>query len=80
MLKMSFYTGTLDTKKAVDFVNATNKPCVYTYGFESKHPTTHRKPIDKDKAIHLIEHDSFIDITEEEKVVHINEFSCNDMW
>ena len=80
MLKMSFFDGTLDRNKAREFVNITDKKLVYTYGFEYRNPTTHRVPIDKERALELISHESYLDITEEEDFIHFNAFSSNDMF
>lgn len=80
MLKMSFYKGTLDKLEALNLINTTEKLCVYTEGYEYRNPTTHRKPLSKQEAIDLIQNGETMDITEEENVIHINEFSCNDMW
>lgn len=80
MLKMSFYDGTLNVQEAMNFINTTEKPCVYTYGLEYKNPTTHRKPLSKEEAIRLIQANGLIDVIEEEYVIHVKEVSCNDMW
>ena len=79
MIEMSFYNGTLDKKKAEEFIKNTDKPIVYTYGFEYRNPTTHRKPISKEKAIQIL-NEEWCDLTEEENDVHLNAFSANDMF
>lgn len=63
-----------------EFIKNTNKPLVYTYGYAWKSPTTYRVPIDKEEALKRIERNSLTDITEEDEVIHINQFSENDMW
>lgn len=78
--KRSFYDGTLDIEKAKEVIQATNKPIVYTYGFEFKNPTTHRVSITKEEAIEKIENEYYLDITEEDDCIHFNAFSSNDMW
>jgi len=80
MLKMSFYDGTLDRAKAKTVIENSDKPCVYTYGFAYKSPTTYRKPIAKIEALAKVEKESYLDITEEEAVFHLNGYSGNDMW
>lgn len=80
MLKMSFYNGTLDRKKAKEFIAATSKPIKYTYGLGYRNPTTNHKPITKEHAIEIINTEKFLDINEHKDYVHLNEFSANDMW
>ena len=80
MMKMSFYNGTLNRKEAKEFIKNSSKPCVYTYGLGFRNPTTHRKPITKEKALEIIDNEGFLDITEETTVIHLNAFSENDMW
>ena len=80
MMKMSFYDGTLNEAKAKEFVLASDKPCIYTYGLGFRSPTTHRKPITKEQALEIIDKEGFLDITEETNVIHLNAFSDNDMW
>lgn len=80
MLTMSFYNGTLDRKKAKEFIAATDKPIKYTYGLGYRSPTTNRKPITKERAIEIIDTESLLDIDEYEDYVHLNAFSDNDMW
>ena len=80
MLKMSFYDGTLDRKKAKEFIAATSKPIKYTYGLGYRHPTTNHKPITKTRAIEIIDTEGFLDINEHEDYVHLNAYSDNDMW
>lgn len=80
MVTMSFYNGTFKVDKAIELISDTNKEINYTYGFEYRGPTTYRVPIDKEKAIEIIKRNGFIDITEYEDWIHINEYSVNDMW
>lgn len=80
MLKMSFYNKTLNRTRLMEFIGNTNKPIVYTYGYESKHPTTHRVPKTKAEALSIIAEESLLDATEEETCIHLNAFSSNDMW
>ena len=79
-LDMSFYNGTVNKALAIKRVMETVKPLVYTLGFEYRHPTTHRVPIDKVKAVQLIQGNGYLDIKEEDTCIHLNEFSDNDMW
>lgn len=80
MLKMSFYNGTLnrDILKAV--IETTEKPIVYTYGYEYRQPTTHRKPVTKEEALNIVKKESLLDAKEEEHCIHLNAYSSNDMW
>ncbi len=53
----------------------------YTYGLEYRSPTTNHVPITKEQAISYLENGGFIDVELlNENTIHINEFSCNDMW
>lgn len=80
MLKTSNVKSSLAKLEIANYIEASNKPCVYTYGFEFKNPTTHRKKITKQQAIDKVLSYGIVDITEETDVIHINEFSDNDMW
>lgn len=80
MLKMSFYDGTLKVDELDKVIRETAKPIVYTYGFEYRHPTTHRVPISKEKALEICHSGDYLDATEEENCLHLNAFSSNDMW
>ena len=65
---------------AINYIEKLDKPFVYTYGLEYKHPTIHRVPVTKEEAIEKIENNSFVDITEETDAIHINAYSSNDMF
>ena len=53
----------------------------YTYGLEYRNPTTNHVPITKEQAINYLENGGFITVELIDGVtLHINEFSCNDMW
>ena len=75
---MSKY-GNCSKEEAIEFVEKTNKPFVYTYGLEYRNPTTHRKQIPKEKALEYAKQ-PMTDITEEENCVHINQYGEMDMW
>ena len=77
---MSFYNGTLNREKAKEVITSTSKELKYTYGLGYRGPTTHKKPIDKNEAIHIIDTESLLDITEYEDWIHLNAYSANDMW
>ncbi len=81
MLKYSFMSRYSNCTKedAVNFLRTTNKPIKYTYGFEYKHPTTHKVPIDAETAIQNM-NKHWTDVTEYEDYVHVNSYSDNDMW
>lgn len=80
MLKMSFYNGTLDRKKADEFIAKTEKPLKYTNGLSYRRPATHNKPITKEYTRELIKNYDLLDITEYEDYIHFNTYSSNDMW
>lgn len=79
-LKMSFYDGTLNREVARRRIEATDKQIIYTYGFEYRSPSTHRKPISKREALVLLTEKSLLDVTEEDDCIHLNAYSDNDMW
>lgn len=80
MLKMSFYDGTLDREKVKEEISKTTKDIKYTYGLGYRNPTTNHKPISKEEAIRIVETESLLDVTEYEDYIHLNAYSCNDMW
>lgn len=80
MIKMSFYDGTLDRAKAKEIVTTTEKEFKYTSGLRYRNPTTCDVPITREKALELIETESFLDIDEYEDYIHFNTYSANDMW
>ncbi len=80
MIKMSFFNGTLDRKKAIETIVNSNKPCLYTLGFKFKDPTTKNVPISKEDAIKIVSTESLLDITEYEDKFDLNAYTSNDMW
>lgn len=80
MLKISNVKSRIAKLEIANYIEASDKPCVYTYGIEVKNPTTHRKSITKKQAIRKVLSYSIVEIEEEDKVIHINEFGDNDMW
>ncbi len=80
MLDMDFYNGSLDPEVAKAEIAKSDKPCVFTSGYEWKNPTTHRVPVEKDWVYKLIDTESWLRIREEKEVIHIQKFSANDMW
>ena len=80
MLKMSFYNGTLKRDELLTFIQNTDKPIRYTYGFGYKHPTTNRKLIMKEQAIEIVNNQDLLDADEYEDYLHLNAYSENDMW
>lgn len=80
MLNMDFYNGSLDPEVAKAEIARSEKPCVFTYGYEWKNPTTHRAPVDKEWIYKLLDTESWLRITEEKDVFHIQKFDANDMW
>ena len=79
-LRMSFYNGTLDRSMAKGIIRNTTRPVVYTYGFEYRDPTINHKPIEKTAAYGIIDKESFLDIDFRDDLIHLNAYSCNDMY
>jgi len=61
----------------------------YTYGLGYRNPLTNHEPITKEEAIKHIENHSLVDVDIESpqnptsdkiNIIHVNAFSCNDMW
>lgn len=80
MIKMSFYNGTLNRNTLAEFIRSTDKPIVYTIGYEYKHPTTHRKPISKNDALKIANEEFYLDVDEEPECLHLNAYTDNDMF
>lgn len=80
MLKMSFYNGTMDRKKLKKFIEETEKPIRYTYGFKYRGPTTMNVPKTKEQALKIVENESYLDAEELEDCLDLNAYSSNDMW
>ena len=80
MIKMSFYNGTLNRAKAKEIVITTEKKLKHTSGLRYRNPTICDVPITREKALKLIESESFLDITEYDDYIHFNTYSENDMW
>ena len=60
-------------------VEETEKQILWTHGLSFRNPTINKRPIDKQKAMKLLD-DSFMDFDEYENHIHINTYSANDMW
>lgn len=80
MLNVDFYNGSFDPIEAIEYINNSEKECVYTCGYEWKNPTTHRVPVTKEWVESFFKKESWIKITEEDEIFHIQSFSSNDMW
>ena len=78
MFKMSFYDGTHDREKAKEFVETTEKPLYYRYGFAYR--GAEARPISLDSALFVIKEECYLDIDEYEDKVILNTYSSNDMW
>lgn len=70
----------ISTERAKEIINSTEKPLKYTCGFRFRNPTILYQPVSKEKALKIVEQASFLDVDEYEDYIHINEYSCNDMW
>lgn len=79
-MKMSFYNGTLNREQLKQMIIDSDQPIRYTYGFEYRNPTTHRKEISKDKALEIVERESLLDADDIKGYIHLNAFSDNDMF
>lgn len=80
MLKMSFYHGTLNKEELKKFIEGTEKPIRYTYGFKYRNPTTKDVPISKERALQIVLEESLLDATEYEDYLDLNAYSEGDMW
>lgn len=80
MYKASFFDGSLDRAVLKLKVQETHKPILFTYGYEYRHPTTHRQPVSVDKAISIIDNECYLDAEETDDYIHLNAFSDNDMF
>lgn len=72
--------GNCTKEEIIKLVENTSKPFVYTYGLAYRNPTNYRFSMSKEDAIKKVKSNGMIDITEEAEVIHIEEFSENDMW
>lgn len=79
-IKMSFYDGTLDKKGLKEFIEKTDKPIRYTYGFKFKSPTTMNVPVSKEKALKIVNDQPMLDAEELDDCLDLNAYSGNDMW
>ena len=80
MLNMSTYYGTMDRSKLAEFIKTTDKPIVYTFGFEWKNPTIRRVEKTINEALEIVRDESWLEAEEEEEVLHLHGYSENDMW
>lgn len=77
MLKMSFYNGTLDRTKAKRVVESTDKILKYRLGFAYRGAKA--VPIEKEKALHIIENECCLDVDETDTEIVLNAYTSNDM-
>ena len=80
MLKMSFFDGSMNKEKLKEFIRETEKEIKYTHGLGYRRPTTHNKPISKEKALKIVENYGLLDAIEMEDYLHLNTYSGDDMW
>lgn len=76
---MSFYNGSLDREKAIEFIKQTDKEIYYTRGLRYRNPTILDVPINKLNAIESIINESFITVREAADGIYISSYSANDM-
>jgi len=79
-LDMSFYRGTLDKQELKVFIEKTDKPIRYTYGFKYRNPTTRDVPVSKERALKIVDDQSLLDAKELDGCLDLNAYSSNDMW
>ena len=77
MLQMSFYNGTLDRTKAKQVVESTDTILKYRLGFAYR--GAQAVPIEKEKALHIIENESCLDVDETDTEIVLNAYTSNDM-
>lgn len=77
MLKMSFYNGTLDRAKAKEVVESTDKTLKYRLSFAYRGAKA--IPIEKEKALHVIENECCLDVDETDTEIVLNAYTSNDM-
>lgn len=77
MLKMSFYNGTLDRTKAKQVVESTDKILKYRLGFAYRGAKA--IPIEKEKALLIIENECCLDVDETDTEIVLNAYTSNDM-
>ena len=78
MLKMSFYNGTLDREKAKEVIESTDKVLKYRLGFAYR--GAEAVPIEKEKALHIIENAEYLDVEEADMEILLNAYTGNDMF
>ena len=77
MLQMSFYNGTLDRTKAKQVVESTDKILKYRLGFAYRGAKA--VPIEKEKALHIIENGCCLDVDETDTEIVLNAYTSSDM-
>ena len=77
MLKMSCYNGTLDRTKAKQVVESTDKILKYRLGFAYRGAKA--IPIEKEKALLIIENECCLDVDETDTEIVLNAYTSNDM-
>ena len=77
---LSEFRGSRNRDDAKKHILETDKPLDYTCGLSYRKPATLNKPITKDEAMKIIDNADFLEITEYEDHIHLNSYSCNDMW
>ena len=77
MLKMSSYIGTHDRTKAKQVVESTDKILKYRLGFAYRGAKA--IPIEKEKALHIIENECCLDVDETDTEIVLNAYTSNDM-
>ena len=82
MLQMSFYNGTLDRRMLSLTVHVWSNQALPIPTFTVRPPaafTAKAVPIEKEKALHIIENESCLDVDETDTEIVLNAYTSNDM-
>lgn len=80
MLRMSFYSGTLNKEELKKFIEETDKLIRYTFGLSYRNPTTRNELKSKEEALAIVDSENLLDAEEYEEYLHLNAYSASDMW
>lgn len=79
--RVSMKLGSCENKAfIVAVIKKTKRKILYTYGLGYRNPTTYRQPISKEQAIEYVKRGGLLDISSNDEMIHLNEYSGNDMW
>lgn len=66
--------------EVLEYVANSTKPMKHTHGFGYRNPSINRRDIPLSTALHLVENECYVDVSEYDDYIHINTFSEMDMW